>query len=59
MATFAELQSDIIALTKRPDLVADTKLAIKAADSDANAAWKWIDKYQAKLKYNKQDAIGK
>ena len=37
----------------------NAKLAIKAADSDANAAWKWIDKYQAQLKYNKQDAIGK
>lgn len=37
----------------------NAKLAIKAADSDANAAWKWIDKYQAQLKHNKQDAIGK
>lgn len=37
----------------------NAKLAIKAADSDANAAWKWIDKYQAQLKYNKQDAVGK
>lgn len=37
----------------------NAKLAIKAADSDANAAWKWIDKYQAQLKYNKQDAFGK
>ena len=37
----------------------NAKLAIKAADSDANAAWKWIDKYQGQLKYNNQDAIGK
>lgn len=37
----------------------NAKLAIKAADSDANAAWQWIDKYQGQLKYNKSDNIGK
>lgn len=31
MATFAELVSDVITLTKRPDLVDDTKLAVKVA----------------------------
>lgn len=37
----------------------NAKLAIKAADSDANAVWQWIDKYQGQLKYNKADSIGK
>lgn len=31
MATFAELVADVITLTKRPDLVDDTKLAVKVA----------------------------
>ena len=37
----------------------DAKLVIKAADSEASPVFKWIDKYQAQLKYNKPDAIGK
>lgn len=31
MATFAELVADVITLTKRPDLIDDTKLAVKVA----------------------------
>ena len=37
----------------------NAKLAVKAATSDANPVWQWLDKYQGQLKYNKQDAIGK
>lgn len=37
----------------------NAKLAVKAATSDANPAWHWLDKYQAQLKYNKPDVLGK
>ena len=36
MATFAELVSDVYTLTNRPDLVAETKLAVKAATLKAH-----------------------
>lgn len=36
MATFAELCDDVYTLTKRPDLVSDTKLAVKAATLKAH-----------------------
>ena len=36
MATFAELLADVYTLTKRPDLVSDTKLAVKAATLKAH-----------------------
>lgn len=36
MATFAELQTDVYAITNRPDLVAETKLAVKAATLKAH-----------------------
>lgn len=52
MATFAELQSDIIALTKRPDLVAETKLAIKAATLKAHQSdYYYKDLYEAGLHF--------
>lgn len=37
----------------------NAKLAVKAATSDADPVWQWIDKYQAQLKYNKQGTAGK
>jgi hypothetical protein len=37
----------------------NAKLAVKAATSDANPVWQWLDKYQGQLKYNKQDFLGK
>lgn len=36
MATFAELTSDVYAITNRPDLVSETRLAIKAATLKAH-----------------------
>ena len=31
MATFSDLTSDVMTITNRPDLIAETKLAVKAA----------------------------
>ena len=36
MATFTELCNDVYTMTKRPDLVAETKLAVKAATLKAH-----------------------
>lgn len=58
MATFAELQSDIIALTKRPDLVADTKLAIKAATLKAHQSdYYYKDLYETGVQFATADHL--
>lgn len=58
MATFAELCSDVYTLTNRPDLVSETKLAVKAATLKAHQMdFFYKDLYEVGVQFSSSDYI--
>jgi len=58
MATFAELCSDVYTLTNRPDLVSETKLAVKAATLKAHQMdFFYKDLYEVGVQFSTSDYI--
>jgi hypothetical protein len=56
MATFTELLSDVYELTKRPDLVSDTKVAVKAATLKAHQSdFYYKDLYETGVSFSAAD----
>lgn len=56
--SFASLVSDVMLLTNRPDLVGETKLAVKAATLKAHQADDWIkDLYENSVEFSAAEYI--
>lgn len=58
MATFTELCADVYTITSRPDLVAETKLAVKAATLKAHQSdYYFKDLYETGIQFSTSDFI--
>lgn len=58
MATFAELCSDVYTITNRPDLVSETKLAVKAATLKAHQLdFFWKDIEETGVSFSTEDYV--
>jgi hypothetical protein len=58
MATFAELLSEVYSLTNRPDLVAETKVAVKAATLKMHQAdYFWKDLFETGVQFDSEDYV--
>jgi hypothetical protein len=58
MATFAELLADVYLLTNRPDLVNETKLAVKAATLKAHQSdFYYKDLFETGIEFNTSDYV--
>ena len=56
MATFAELQADVVTITNRPDLVSETKLAVKAATLKMHRAdFFYKDVYETGISFSSEN----